>query len=75
MNRDKNARRALMVRRVRELGWPATQAAEAAGVSERTVRKWLARYRSEGGGRVARPLVGAAQSRREAFRARARVRR
>ena len=39
MNRDKNACGAPMVRRVRELGWPATQAAEAAGVSARTVRK------------------------------------
>ena len=53
MNRHKNARttpygRALMVRRVRELGWSAGQAAEAAGVSVRTVRKWLARHRSEG---------------------------
>jgi hypothetical protein len=43
MNRHKNARttpygRALMVQRVRELGWSATQAAEAAGVSVRTVR-------------------------------------
>jgi DNA-directed RNA polymerase specialized sigma24 family protein len=51
MNRHKNARttpygRSLMVRRVRELGWPATQAAEAAGVSVRTVRKWLARQRA-----------------------------
>jgi transposase InsO family protein len=53
MNRHKNARttpygRALMVRRVRELGWSAAPAAEAAGVSVRTVRKWLARHRAEG---------------------------
>jgi hypothetical protein len=53
MNRHKNARttfygRALMVRRVHELGWPAPQAAEAAGVSVRTVRKWLAHQRAEG---------------------------
>ena len=53
MNRHKNARttpygRALMVRRVRELGWSAARAAEAAGVSVRTVRKWLARHRCEG---------------------------
>ena len=38
MNRHKNARttpygRALMVRRVRELGWSAARAAEAAGVA------------------------------------------
>ena len=37
-----------MVRRVRELGWSAARAAEAAGVSVRTVRKWLARHRCEG---------------------------
>jgi hypothetical protein len=53
MNRHENARttpwgRALMVRRVREDGWTAARAAEAAGVSLRTVRKWLARHRSEG---------------------------
>jgi transposase InsO family protein len=53
MNRHKNARttpwgRALMVRRVRDDGWTAARAAEAAGVSLRTVRKWLARHRSEG---------------------------
>jgi hypothetical protein len=33
---------------VRELGWGASEAAEAAGVSVRTVRKWLARDRAEG---------------------------
>jgi transposase len=53
MNCHKNARttpygRALMVRRVGELGWSAARAAEAAGVSVRTVRKWLARHRAEG---------------------------
>jgi transposase InsO family protein len=37
-----------MVRRVRALGWSAAEAAEAAGVSVRTVRKWLARHRAEG---------------------------
>jgi transposase len=37
-----------MVRRGRELGWSASKAAEAAGVSVRTVRKWLARHRSQG---------------------------
>jgi transposase InsO family protein len=37
-----------MVRRVRDEGWTAAQAAAAAGVSLRTVRKWLARHRAEG---------------------------
>jgi transposase InsO family protein/transposase len=40
--------RELMVRRVIELGWSITEAAEAAGVSGRTCSKWLARYRTEG---------------------------
>lgn len=40
--------RLLIVQRVREQGWTAAAAAEAAGVSERTAAKWLARYRSEG---------------------------
>ncbi len=40
--------RELLVDRVGNAGWSLTQAAEAAGVSERTARKWLARYRSEG---------------------------
>ena len=52
MNIHQNARltpkgRALLVRRV--LGGENAQAAAAAcGVSERTVRKWLARFRAEG---------------------------
>ncbi len=37
-----------MVRRVLEQGWSRTQAAEAAGVSERTCSKWITRYRAEG---------------------------
>jgi len=37
-----------MVRRVTEQGWSLTEAAEAAGVSERTCRKWVRRYLSEG---------------------------
>lgn len=41
--------RALLVDRVGVGGWSLTQAAMAAGVSERTARKWLARHRSEGG--------------------------
>ncbi len=40
--------RALMVRRVVEEEWSLTEAAEAAGVSERTCSKWVGRYRSEG---------------------------
>ena len=40
--------RATMVRRVVEEGWSLTEAAEAAGVSERTCAKWVARYRAEG---------------------------
>ena len=40
--------RRLIVRRVTEEGWSLAQAAEAAGVSERTAAKWLARYRADG---------------------------
>jgi transposase InsO family protein len=40
--------RALMVRRVVEEGWSLTEAAEAAGVSERSCSKWVGRYRTEG---------------------------
>jgi transposase InsO family protein len=40
--------RALVVARVLRHGWSATAAAEAAGVAERTVYRWLARYRAEG---------------------------
>ena len=42
-----NSRR-LLVRRIEEEGWALTPAAEAAGVSVRTARKWLARWRGEG---------------------------
>ena len=41
-----NSRR-LLVRRVEE-GWSLAAAAEAAGVSGRTGRKWVARWRIEG---------------------------
>jgi transposase InsO family protein len=48
-----------MVRRVLDEGWTAKAAAASAGVSVRTVRKWLARYRAEGaaglGDRSSRP--------------------
>ena len=40
--------RLTMVRRVVEEDWSLTEAAEAAGVSERTTRKWVDRYRKEG---------------------------
>jgi transposase InsO family protein len=40
--------RELLIDRVEVAGWSLTQAAEAAGVSDRTARKWLARYRAEG---------------------------
>jgi transposase InsO family protein len=40
--------RATMVGRVLEQEWSLAEAAEAAGVSERTCSKWVARYRAEG---------------------------
>lgn len=40
--------RLTMVRRVTEQQWSLAEAAEAAGVSERTACKWVSRYRSEG---------------------------
>jgi transposase len=40
--------RAVIVRRVVDEGWSLTEAAEAAGVSERTCWKWVDRYRREG---------------------------
>jgi len=40
--------RRLIVERVLEEGWTLGQAAEAAGVSVRTISKWLARFRVEG---------------------------
>jgi transposase InsO family protein len=40
--------RALVVERVLSHGWSARAAAEAAGVAERTVYRWLARYRAQG---------------------------
>ena len=42
-----NSRR-LLVERVRDRGWSVTAAAEAAGVTERTVYRWLRRWREEG---------------------------
>jgi transposase InsO family protein len=47
-----------VVDRVCEHRWPVTAAAEAAGVSERTVYRWLARFRADGQfGLVDRPPV------------------
>lgn len=53
MNSHPNARlgwagRLCLVQRVLQDHWPAPQAGAAFGISERTVRKWLARYRVEG---------------------------
>jgi transposase-like protein len=53
MNLHKNARttphsRLLMVCRVLDQKQPATRVAADFGVSERTVRKWLARWRAGG---------------------------
>jgi transposase InsO family protein len=53
MNAHKNARmtvhgRALLVKRITVEGWLVADAASAAGVSERTAYKWLARFRSGG---------------------------
>jgi transposase InsO family protein len=42
-----NSRR-LLVERVIEQGWSVTAAAEAAGVAERTVYRWLGRWRQQG---------------------------
>jgi transposase InsO family protein len=40
--------RRLLVKRIEEQGWALMPAAEAAGISERTAAKWLARWRAEG---------------------------
>ena len=53
MNIHKNARltpqgRALLVTRVQTEGWQVADAAVAAGVSERTAFRWLARHRAGG---------------------------
>src|SRR6478672_11216986 len=40
--------RGIMARRVIVQAWSLAAAAEAAGVSERTCWKWVARYRAEG---------------------------
>jgi transposase InsO family protein len=53
MRLHRNARltpagRLLLCQRVREEAWTVAEAAEAAGCSERTAYKWLARFRDEG---------------------------
>ncbi len=53
MNCHANARlspigRRLLVDRIERDGWTVRRAAESAGISERTARKWLARFRAEG---------------------------
>lgn len=53
MKLHRNARtcpnsRKLLVERILEESWSLTEAAEAAGVSERTAAKWLARFKAEG---------------------------
>ena len=42
--------RELLVDRVENAGWSLSAAAEAAGISDRTARRWIARYRTEGPG-------------------------
>ena len=42
--------RKLLVERIEEEGWSLRAAAEAAGISERSARKWLSRWRAEGEG-------------------------
>jgi transposase InsO family protein len=53
-----NSRR-LLVERIENQGWSLVTAAEAAGISERTAYRWLARWRGEGqaglGDRSSRP--------------------
>jgi transposase InsO family protein len=40
--------RELLIDRVQNAGWSLSAAAEAAGISDHTARKWLGRYRAEG---------------------------
>src|SRR5437588_10028528 len=40
--------RELLIDRVENAGWSLSAAASAAGISERTARKWIARHRAEG---------------------------
>ena len=65
MNIHKNARttprsRAMLIHRVLVERWPVAEVALSFGVSERTVYKWLARYRAQApqGCRIARRRHG-----------------
>ncbi|MBW2393073.1 MAG: helix-turn-helix domain-containing protein [Deltaproteobacteria bacterium] len=49
------ASRRLLIRRVREKGWPVKRAAEAAGVSKQTAHKWLRRFDDGGMGPSGNP--------------------
>ena len=40
--------RELLIARVQDAGWSLSSAAEAAGISDRTARKWIARHRTGG---------------------------
>ena len=40
------SQRLVLVRRVREEGWKVSEVAAAFGITERTVYRWLARWRS-----------------------------
>ena len=40
--------RELLIARVQDAGWSLSAAAEAAGISDRTARKWIARHQTEG---------------------------
>ncbi len=40
--------RELLIERVEDAGWSLSTAAEAAGISDRTARKWITRHRAEG---------------------------
>lgn len=65
MNTHQHARmtvhgRALLVNRILVDGWRVAKAAQAAGISERSAYKWLARFRAGGAGalrdRISAPL-------------------
>jgi transposase InsO family protein len=53
--------RELLIARVEDAGWSLIAAAEAAGISDRTARKWIARHQAEGVGglidRSSAPIV------------------
>jgi transposase InsO family protein/transposase len=71
--------RQLLVDRIEREGWTPLAAAEAAGCSERTARKWLARWRAEGAAgladRSSAPIVLANRTSEETIQAIAALRR